>query len=591
MTQQHQFAAQKIQQGALQEATSLCQEMLKTNPGDTNALVLLGHVALRHQQYDEALKYCAEALRITKDNPAIFELAAQIFEGQGKPVDAAQSFRDAGTVTLQRPNAFENPQLIQQAEGFYRRALAHNPNLVDARFNLAICLTRQHKNEECKQELEKVLALDPDHIDARMNLANICNLLDEQEQALKHCDRIIRDHPEAIRAYGLKALILENMNLLEEAREILNQGFERAPDNNEILYPLAKLEWRAGNLDAAADAYRRIIDIHGGGPHITYELAKVTDKKGDYDEAFRLFEECQRKWEQMPEVQQLSPAVAFEQVELYRQFFTKERVRSWKQPGLKDNFTAPIFLVGFPRSGTTLTEQILSSHPNITGTQESYILHNVANTHLSPYPEALGNLKAEDITRLRQAYLDESAKLLKEKPEPGIRLLDKLPLNILHLPLIYRLFPDAKILVALRDPRDVCLSCFMQLFGPNISMRQFTSLESAIHYYTAVMDLYLHYRDILPSSPFLEFRYEDMIEDVEGYARKFLDFIDEPWDPAVLEYHEKDRNRHVRTPSYEGVMEPVYQTSAGRWKNYQSHFKPHLEKLQPFLEKFGYELE
>jgi hypothetical protein len=153
--------------------------------------------------------------------------------------------------------------------------------------------------------------------------------------------------------------------------------------------------------------------------------------------------------------------------------------------------------------------------------------------------------------------------------------------------MVYRLFPDARVIVVLRDPRDCCLSCFMQPFLPNQAMVNFLTLKQTVRFYAAVMDLWRHYRSELDLN-YIEVRYEDLVEQFEPTARRLVDFVGEPWNDAVMKFFEHARTRDVRTPSYAAVASPIYSRAVGRWQHYHAQMEPVLEILQPYVAEFGY---
>ena len=168
------------------------------------------------------------------------------------------------------------------------------------------------------------------------------------------------------------------------------------------------------------------------------------------------------------------------------------------------------------------------------------------------------------------------------------RILDKMPLNLVDVGFINALFPKAKLIVALRDPRDVCLSCFMQPFQLNGAMKNYLSRERTVEFYANVMDLWLHLRDLI-TLPYIEVRYEKTVHDLEGQARRMLDFLGLEFHAAVLEFQEHARQKFITTPSFESVIEPVHSRAIGRWSNYASQMEHQMPKLQPFIQAFGYE--
>ncbi len=251
-------------------------------------------------------------------------------------------------------------------------------------------------------------------------------------------------------------------------------------------------------------------------------------------------------------------------------------------------------LGGHPRSGTTLLEQVLDSHPDIVSAEETEIFYDDAYAPLlrgQPDDTAMyAGLAAATPAQLQQSRQNyfRSMDLSLGQPVAGRLLIDKNPSYTFLIPALIRIFPEIKFLIALRDPRDVVLSCFMQNLPLNQVGAAFLSLDSAVAEYTALMN---HWQTIKARmrNPFLEVRYEDMVENLESVARKTLEFLDVPWDAGVLGFDEHARKKTVRSPTYADVTQPVYKRAVGRWRHYQKYLEPHLEKLEPFVKAFGYE--
>jgi hypothetical protein len=196
-------------------------------------------------------------------------------------------------------------------------------------------------------------------------------------------------------------------------------------------------------------------------------------------------------------------------------------------------------------------------------------------------------LDAGTILELRNFYREKVETDL-EQPVGSRVIIDKLPLNIINIGLINLVFPDAKVIVVLRDPRDCCLSGLMQDFKLNSAMIHFLTLERAVDFYTQVMGAWLHFRDIVTLSH-CTVRYEDLARNLEPEAKRLVDHLGLAWEPGVLQFHQQASERVISTPSYVAVTEPVHVRAMGRWKNYQEQFAPLLPKLQPFIREFGYE--
>jgi hypothetical protein len=251
-------------------------------------------------------------------------------------------------------------------------------------------------------------------------------------------------------------------------------------------------------------------------------------------------------------------------------------------------------LCGHPRSGTTLLEQVLDSHPDFVSAEETGIFQREAFWHLlrDTPPEmllhdVLDSASPEGLRQARQNYTECMTKFLGQPPDSRM-LIDKNPALTGLVLGFMRVFPEAKLLVALRDPRDVCLSCFMQPLPLGQVSSIFLTLESACQEYASVMGLWRAAAPCLGQS-FLEVRYEDLVEDLEGVARRALEFLGAAWDERVLRFHEHAGSKLVRSPTYAAVVRPISKGAVGRWRHYQKHLEPWLETLAPFVKAFGYE--
>ena len=231
----------------------------------------------------------------------------------------------------------------------------------------------------------------------------------------------------------------------------------------------------------------------------------------------------------------------------------------------------------------------MKAHPKLVTTDERSPLSAVIKeirSYPGGYPHALDNLTSDDLIRLRQCFREFCWDNFDDLQ--GKQLVDKLPLNIVHLGLAKLLFPKAKILVALRDPRDACLSCFMQKFALNPAMANFLNLQTTGLTYAAVMGLWLHYRAGFDES-WLEYRYESLVEDFDDTVTRILDFIGVGWHEDIQGYRQAAKQRVVTTPSYRDVTAPVNDRALARWRRYEQELAPILPLLEPFVEIFAYE--
>jgi hypothetical protein len=299
------------------------------------------------------------------------------------------------------------------------------------------------------------------------------------------------------------------------------------------------------------------------------------------------FARAKQQIRESPESQAFSGARFLERVKRNRAWFTQDKLSAAAARATPADTRGPVFFVGFPRSGTTLMERVLQAHPGIVTTEEESPLTPLRRqlSLSGSYPEGLASLTADDIDQATRLFWSSAEKAVG--PLDGRVLVDKLPLNIVDLGLANIVFPQARVLVALRDPRDVCLSCFMQYFLLNDAMVNFLDLRQTSQTYKAVMALWMHYREVL-TLPYSEYRYEDLVEDFDGVVRQVLDFIGVGWHEEVARYRERSLGRAINTPSYRDVTGVLYRRAAGRWRSYRQELAPVLEELGPFAAAFGY---
>jgi hypothetical protein len=269
-----------------------------------------------------------------------------------------------------------------------------------------------------------------------------------------------------------------------------------------------------------------------------------------------------------------------------REVVTQDWVHAWRSEAAPDSRPAPVFLVGFPRSGTTLLDTILMGHPQIEVLEEEPALRK-AMTVLDEF-EGLPTVTDEHIRAARDVYFETAASVTPLAS--GKLLIDKNPLTMNLLPLVRRLFPEARVILALRHPCDVVLSCFMANFRLNDGMANFLRLESAADLYDASFGYYEHVQQLMPL-PAHVVSYENIVADRARELRTLFDFLGLDWHDAVLDHQATALKRgRIKTASYAQVVEPIYTRSAGRWHNYRKQLEPVLPVLQPWIEKFGYSL-
>ncbi len=392
------------------------------------------------------------------------------------------------------------------------------------------------------------------------------------------------------------AACLERSNQIDHAIEVSERALAIDSANGKAVRQLAHIDKRNGAYAAAVDRIRSHLSSFPDGPNweLRYELAASLDRLGEYD---RAWQELVTAKSQL--ASQTKPDLAFSYHVRQRQADFIQRVtdadlKRWHRTSVEDPSPHRLaLLAGFPRSGTTLLEQILTSHPAVVGTDETGIL---TSQFISPLVwqatdafEALIEVRGfddEQIQSGRQAYRKFTSAVIGE-PIGERLLIEKDPLLTCDLIIPLRLFPEASIIMPLRDPRDVVISYFSTMVPLGWNSSPSTNIVESARFYHDVMRHWLLLRNRLPW-PCLETRYEDLVADQVAETTRLTDFLSLRFEKSMLDVKQRSTEKAVRTPTYDDVTKPIYHRSVGRWKNYEKHLEPAMDILNPYAKEFGY---
>jgi len=528
-------------------------------------------------------------------------------------------------------NVCKDTGRIAAAEALVRRMATLHPDDPMVRMNAALFFRNRGATAEAEAHGRALVRIAPTAAAAQVTMGLVFNAMNQFVNAEHHLRRALElDGPADAETLGALAVALRGQGRFDVAREsfaqalavagteaahlliawadleeadgqfnaseaLLDQAQALAPRDTRIDLGRATLARRRAAFQDALDALDALETREPKGQVAALamkERGQVLDALGRHDEAFRAFATFKQR-----HVEQTGHAYAAEhaarQAGWLKDFFSAERAPHLPRAGVRADLPQPIFVVGFPRSGTTLVEQTLASHPAIAAGDELPIINRLIERlpsllgSLGAYPGALTELWTADragmIDSLRDIYLNEAVRLGASRPDAAW-FTDKMPLNETHLGLIHLLFPHAPIVQLVRHPMDVVLSVFCN--GLSHGFHCATSVESAARHFALTADLVEHYKAVLPMRH-LELRYEDMVADQETQARRLLDFIGVPYDPRVLDFHEN--RRPARTASYAQVTEKLYDRSVHRFQRYRGHLAPAEPLLKPWIEKLGYE--
>jgi tetratricopeptide (TPR) repeat protein len=465
----------------------------------------------------------------------------------------------------------------QDAENLLRRCVELAPGFRMARQNFGMMLYRQNKWTESLQEIEFLLGDDPGNPGLRNLKAAVLGRVGEYEQSIRLYRAILRDYPRQPKVWMILGHALKTANQNAESIEAYRRCIELAPNLGEVWWSLANLKTFRFSADDVATMRAQLErdDLTNDDRfHFHFSLGKALEDSGDYPASFQNYARGNALRRKLIRYDSADNAahVARSKKTFTREFFEARAGWGCEAPD-------PIFIVGLPRAGSTLIEQILASHSQVEGTQElpdvTMIARSVASrtsrAEGNAYPRALEKYSAEEIRELGQRYLAQT-RIQRKTSRPFF--IDKMPNNFAHAGMIHLMLPNARIIDARRHPLGCCFSCFKQHFARG---QTFTyELDEIGRYYRDYVELMAHFDAVLPGRIHRVF-YENMVGDTEAEVRRLLDYCALPFEPEVLRFHENQRA--VRTASAEQVRQPIFRAGLDQWR----HFEPWLDPLKSAL--------
>ena len=486
---------------------------------------------------------------------------------------------------------------FQKVIELLERASRLNPSNAAILIQLGRIYGLRYDYATAENYFERAIRVSPRKTEALALVGGQCRDFRTSEMAERYLKRAIELKDATPEMFVELAELYERLRRGEEAAALIERALRLNNFSAQALLVRARLHRQAGRLDEAEKLLHAFpVDAEQSiRVRARYELGGILDRQGRYDDAMAAFQEAKS----LLRLQSERPAVELKILRIRLNHLTAnvsaDMLRQWFDSSTQ--FQPPhrlAFLGGHARSGTTLLEQVLDSHPEIVSAEETEIFYDDAYAPLLlGLPDdiamyaSLAAATPGQLQQSRQNYF-RSMELSLGQPVAGRLLIDKNPSYTFLIPALIRIFPEMKFLIALRDPRDVVLSCFMQNLPLNQVGAAFLSLESTVEEYTNLMGIWQTVASRM-RNPYLEVRYEDMVDNLESVARKALNFLGVSWDARVLGFDEHARNKNVRSPTYADVTQPIYKRAVGRWHHYQKYLEPHLARLEPFVKSCGYE--
>jgi len=546
-----QRAERLISSGRLAEAETLYRRIVEADPGFHPAYHGLALLAARVGRLELAAELLASALVLAPTSRAYHRDRGEICRRLGRLDEAVRHGREATRLEPADSQAHYNLGLaladhrdFEAAIESYRRALEIDPRHGRAWNNLGSVFEAQGDRGAAADAYREAIAIDDAHLEAQTNLGSMLTWMGDLDGARACFERALALDPKTVAAhYGLS-------------------GLKRYESGDPAVPQIEALAREAADL--TLDARTQLL----------FTLGKMRDDLGRYAAAFDAYAAGNRL---KATTLRFNEARAVKEIEGIRERFTTALLDRYPSAGNPD--PTPIFIVGMPRSGTSLVEQILASHPEVHGAGELKDLHRIVGEVAPIGPsnslaDAVSTLTVDALTDIGDRYLA----VVRSLAPDAARIVDKMPGNFHYLGLIRLALPGARVIHMVRDPMDSCLSCFTHLFKDTM---EFTyDLGTLGRYYVRYQSLMQHWRGVLPAGFVLDVPYALLVDDLEGWTRRMLDHVGLPWDDRCLAFHETERP--VRTASLAQVRRPIYRTSVGGWKRFERQLQPLLDIVRGY---------
>lgn len=614
-------AIEHARRGEFEQAIATARQAIEEHPGDFGLRIFMGMLHVRRGELGEALPHLRQANALVPTDTFARVEFIRVLIGLGE-LEEASALLDlpglpAPQSTRLRALLHHRRGDLANAETLFRQLAEADPQDFESWGNLGLCLLASEMPQAAIQAFDRSLNLRPDRLSIRHKWAEAHYTLGTGEEALKalrqsavsnpadvatylaiaHLEGLLGRQPQALAALeeavrrdgasaeALSALAekLEQQNDIQRCETILGQLAGLPEPGGKLPILKARLAYRLGHFEEALDLTREAPLSTGVGTRAQL-IGQSLDRLGDPAGAFVAFEQMNR--EDARTGGDVASKARKSRGELTEQksLLTPEWLQ--RQAGVPPPNRLPAFLVGFPRSGTTLLDTLLMGHPGVAVAEEEPMLSSVGD-RLGNFAR-LADLTADEVDALWSTYFEVAGQYV---PEAGSKLLiDKNPLAMGSMPIVHRLFPGAPVIFMERHPCDVVLSCFMVRFQPTGIGTNFLTLEDTALLYDEMMQIWTRSTELLPLRVYT-IRYERLVEDLEGEFRPLADFLGLSWLPEILDHRDTAKKRSfIKTPSYAQVTEPVTKKSVGRWTRYREQLESAIPILEPWVRRLGYEL-
>jgi tetratricopeptide (TPR) repeat protein len=606
------MALQHYQEGHLKQAQEVCQRILREQQRP-DAILILGKIAHeqrefkaaveRYEQFlgivpdhaqthfnlgvvlerlgraESAIEHYKKSISINADDATVHRKLGHAYTKLHRWDEAIRAFRqvlriqadDVGTI-IKLGNVYIAARQFTESILLYEQALELLPNNAHLHRHLGASLQRMGRTKKAVACFEQALHLDPDYVDVRIDLARVLRQAGRAEEALSPLEEAVDLDPDNGEAHITLALTLRQLAQTKPAIEQLKKFLTIRPACGSAYYHISMIEPEQEWIPVVEELVSDPKLPKGDASYCHFALGNFLDSGKSFDQAFRHFNKANKlRREKLTYDAKDNSQTVDNLINFYSKTFFEDRRRFGSASQL------PVFIVGMPRSGTTLIEQILSSHAEVHGAGEVEafpgVSHSIAEQlkDAGPPPDCMTFIDRKLVEEFSAQYLQE---LTLQSPSVA-RITDKQPGNFVRIWLIKTLFPDARIVHCQRNPLDNCLSLFFHCFTPLTCSFELTELGQ---YYLDYQRLMSHWQKLFPGEIFTV-QYEELVTDQERVSKQLIDYLGLEWDENCIDFHNNERN--VMSPSNIQVRQPIYDSAMNRWKNYEEHIQPLIDMLRP----------
>ncbi len=573
------------EKGDFDQAIACYERAIALKPNFVQAHSNLGNALRALKRYDEAVPRYRRAIELAPQFADAWNNLGTTLRDIKKPEEAETAYRKALALKVDEPETLNNLALclkdldrLEEAESVLRRSLAIESRNAKTLLYLATLLLDRHQTDEAASAAEQARALEPNNHDVVNLMGRVAFERNDLAAAEAQFRRALELKPDLADALNNMGNVLKELGKLDQAREAYLKSLALDPSVTGVYVNYAdSVKFTPDN------PHLKVMESLRDGPgplsdtdrfHLDFALAKAYADLKDHKRSFERLLSGNALKRAKIQYDEKTAMSLFDRIEAV---FSQDLLREKEKLGGGDPSRVPIFVLGMPRSGTTLVEQILASHPDVFGAGELKTLNDVVNEVRGPdgqpipYPEFVPNLEARALGQIGARYLAEIRKLAPSAKH----ITDKMPSNYYFAGLIHLALPNARIIHTVRDPIDTCVSCFSKLF--TAEQNHTYDLAELGRYHRRYQKLMEHWKSVLPKGRILDVRYEDVVEDLEGQARRIIAHCGLAWDENCLSFHQTDRP--VRTASASQVRQPIYKNAVGRGGVYKEFLGPLLAAL------------